>query len=53
VVYLYRGSILQQGSKSYTSRLYTREYANESEIYVILSWKSIESARELMEHEKR
>jgi hypothetical protein len=53
VVYLYRGFILQQGSKSYPSRLYTREYANESEIYVILSWKSVESARESTEREKR
>jgi hypothetical protein len=30
-----------------------REYANGSEIYVILSWKSAERARELMEDEGR
>jgi hypothetical protein len=51
-VYIW-GFILQQGSKSYLYRLYMREYANGSNIYVILSWKSIEIAREPMEDERR
>jgi hypothetical protein len=29
-----------------------REYANESKIYVILSWKSVERTRESMENER-
>jgi hypothetical protein len=52
-VCLYRGFILQQGSKSYLYRLRMRVYANGSKIHVILSWKSVERAREPMENERR
>jgi hypothetical protein len=46
------GFILQQESKSYFYKLHTREYANRSKMYMILSWKSVERVIESMEDER-